>query len=153
MENPAINSQLAIAEVAYEKKFTEENTWRNFKMSLFGAISGATFFGLLANVAGMLLTAVGGGDVAFQPFASTAVMAGLATVGVAAAYLGVREGTEIKKLQDEHLARKHALAQELCKTQGICNQPEYPEQQRGDGKSWQQTVTDQSPTQIGQRLH
>ncbi len=157
-----------IDDAEYEQKFTRENTWRNFKMAAFGAISAATFFGLLGTIANRLIAA----SEAFSPKALEAaakagsaapssffeafvgnpmltipLMVGMAVVGVTAAYASVSEGTEIKKLQDNRLARQNAKAQQVCKEQGVCNDVEYPQNQRADGKAWTSAIT-QEPAQV-----
>ncbi len=68
-----------------------------------------------------------------------AVIGGLAAAGLAFTYMAQREATELRVLQDEHLAQQNAhqmgkgKAPELAVAQTI----EYPENQRADGQKWE----------------
>jgi hypothetical protein len=180
------NYSLSVEDAEYEKKFTRENTWRNFKMMVYNGVGLAAFLGLLGNIANRLISAsetmapkaLEAANAAFDAAVSTAqaagtavtvapppstffeaafanatltipLMIGMAAVGILAAYASTSEGTEIKRLQDDRLARQNARAQERCKEQGICNDIEYLQNQRTDGKSWAASVA----ANENQRIH
>lgn len=148
-------------DIEYEKEFTRKNTWANFKMALFGGLSGATFIAALGVVAQKLVgaaevvgaaasttagaatgAAASAGGAGFlgamfsNPMLTVPILAGMVVVGVAAAYASVAEGTEVKRLQDDRLARQNARAAQLCQEKGVCQSHEYEQNQRADGQKW-----------------
>lgn len=145
-------------EDAYEKKFSRENTWRNFKMAIFTALSGSTFIAALSVIAQKIVgaaesvgAAAGGAEAAAgsstffgslfsNPVLTIPLLIGMVAVGVGAAYLATSEGTEIKRLQDDRLARQNALEQQRCREKAPSNAVEYPQNQRNDGAKWQETI-------------
>jgi len=168
----AANTQASMSQedVAYEKNFSRENTWRNFKMALFTALSGSTFIAALSVIAQKIVgaaegigavagaaggtTAAASGSTSFfgalfaNPALTVPLLVGMVAVGVASAYMATSEGTEIKRLQDDRLARQNAREQQRCREQGVCNEVEYPQNQREDGKKWENVVAAKPQLQL-----
>lgn len=151
----------------YETQFTRENTWRTFKMTLFAALSGATFIAALGVLAQKIIGAAEGigtttasgtsmstsvipstfvGSLFTNPLLTIPLLLGMIVVGVVAAYVSTSEGTEIKRLQDDRLARKNAQEQQRCQSRNKSNDIEYSHNQRADGKAWCETLVNQ-PTE------
>lgn len=83
-------------------------------------------------------------------------MGGLLALGAAATYMSQRAATELRVLQDDHLARQNAkcLGKEPeLSAAGLIHTCEYPENQRSDGKTWEHTVAQAQSEAIQQRLH
>lgn len=128
-----------------EKEFRKKNLWYSFTSAFYGAFGGAAFFGLLATVVGTLVKVAAGGAPAAEAallFGATPVlvMAGLMAVGTLCVYMSQRESTELRCIQDEHLAYQNAKK--------LAKQP-APQQEQGleqapvgrkDGKSWEQVT-------------
>ena len=78
------------------------------------------------------------------------VMGGMMVAGIACTFLAQREWTELKELQDDRLARKNAdcLAKQNSQGLSISAQPhcgmEFGQNQRADGKTWEQAVAKQN---------
>jgi len=153
-----------------EKQFRRKNLWHSFMQAAYGSLAGASFFGALlsissgviglaAGLAKFLGFGAGVGGAGMEMAAANAfivsnpvtlaALGGLIVTGLAFTYLSQREGTELKVLQDEHTAQQNARAKQLCVEQGICNTAEYPQNQRADGKQWQNVV--QAPAQAASR--
>ena len=106
-------------------------------MHLGGAAAGAG--------AGLLgLTPVGWGAVA-----------AMMTVGVVFTYMSQIESTKLREVQDDRLARKNADMLVKCHEAHHeitpCQAHEYEQNQRADGKDWQETLT--PDVAIAGRMH
>lgn len=133
---------------ACEKEFRKQNLWHSFKAALYGAIGGAAFLGLLTKITSMLVDYAAGETVAALHPANLPVTGlitgGLMTAGVLSTFMAQKEYTELRVLQDDHLAAKNAKMMN-----GRSQEPEhshashhahYPQNQRRDGKEWTQVV-------------
>jgi len=144
-----------------EKKFRDKNLWHSFMQAAYGALGGASFFGALMVVSqgliglaakhGGIATALGpqaAANATASAFIVTnalplAAIGGLIAVGLAFTYMSQREGTELKVIQDEHLAQQTELQHAKCRAleQNIV----YAQNQRADGKQWQEVLSRSQP--------
>jgi len=138
-----------------EKEFRNKNLWHSFMQAAYGALGGASFFGALMVIAqgvmGLAATAGGiatlGANAAAAQTASAflvtnpitlAAIGGLIAAGLAFTYMSQREGTELKVLQDEHLAQQTAIQHSMGRAPSL--NIEHEQNQRADGKQWQEVV-------------
>lgn len=138
---------------ATEKEFRKQNLWYSFTTAAFNAFGMAAFFGVLATVTQNVIQVAAGAETAAAIFSPVPLLAigALMAIGVAATYMSQREATELKCIQDEHLA--HQNAKKLSPELGMSRtQPaEYSQNQRADGKTWQET-TGRGQPQISTQL-
>ena len=145
-----------------EKDFRKKNLWHSFMQGTYGALSIAAYMGALGTLATGLITAattasapvVAGVAVAGSIFAPLPmlVIGGLLAVGTICSYMSQVEGTELKCLQDEHMAQQNAmkLTPGLAVSQSAS--VDHPKNQRADGKKWQEVVSNPQP-QVSQQVH
>lgn len=100
-KNPAI----AAASAEEEKQYRKQSLWHSFMGTLYGGLSGASFFGVLNKITTMLVDGAAPMGGALE---SSLIMGGLMTVGVVMAFMSQREWTEVAAIRDEHMARKNA---------------------------------------------
>jgi len=136
-----------------DAKFRRESKWLAFKGSLYSALSTATFFGVLGK---LVMTAVdafsGNPDIAAKAISSIGsplslgVMAGALAIGAVFTYMAQNEWTELKCIQDEHLAQRNAECNALEKAKAKALEQtcaiEHPQNQRADNKQWTQVVSE-----------
>lgn len=149
MADPKTNA--CEADDAAEKAFRKKNEWHSFTTAAYGALGMASFFGALSVLANGLI-GLAAKKAAVQGLgmmegmagivtnvAPMAVIGGLVAAGLAFTYMAQREATELRCLQDEHLAQQNAKEMGHGKAPQVemqQNQPEYPDQCRKDGKTW-----------------
>lgn len=101
---------------AEEQQFRDDSMRHSFKGSLYNALSGAAFIGVLVKLSNLLIDTFSPdaevSKVAVDTFTHSpggmAAMAGMMAVGTAFTYFAQKEWTELKCIQDERLARKNA---------------------------------------------
>jgi len=130
-----------------EADFQAKNQWHSFKNAVYGGIGQASFFGVLMAVGGAVVSAAAGvpqsvallTGLVSGPLPLLAVGAMMA-VGAAFTYMSQREATIMKSLQDTHLAEETAMCNAAGhgKVKGV--QVEYEQNQRSDGKTWNQAI-------------
>ena len=133
-----------------EEEFQSTSRWMSFKGALFSAAGGASLFGVLNTVAskalGVATGAITGEDATslLEPTA-LATVGGLVGVGATSIFMAQDQYTQLKSLQDTHLAEENAKC--MHQNQGVdvpekaqaCAQ-EHPQNCRADGKKWTQVV-------------
>lgn len=134
-----------------EKQFRRNRQWTSFKAQVFTALSMATFIGLLGKIVPQFVDLLGSPDnlstaltaAAANPLPAIAIAATLA-VGVAITYVAQHEWTDLKVMEDEHLAKRNAECNALEKAKAKSAEKmvsvEYEHNCRSDGQSWQQAV-------------
>lgn len=156
-----------------EQEFRKKNQWHSFAASAWGALGAASFFAALGTLAsGMISVAAGvpttvaGGMITPSMFVlggplPYAVMGGLLALGAAATYMSQSEATELRVLQDEHMAKQQAQCMGVAQGKGLNQEQaqavcgadkEFSQNQRADGKQWQQVVTAQAQEAVA-RVH
>lgn len=131
-----------------ERDFRKKNLWVSFKGYLYQALGGACFIGLLTQVTSGLVKAVAGeaGAAAMFGAGPVGVMIGLMAAGVACLYMAQKEFTDLRCIQDEHLAHQNAL--QLNGNGHVkAHAQEFTNPGRGDGKSWEQVALAQKAQQ------
>lgn len=137
-----------------EEKFRKDNLWHSFLGAMYGAIGGASFFGVLNNLVGMAIQGGGGFAKMGEP-TTMLLVGGLSAVGIAATYLAQREFTYLKVISDDHLAHRNAICMAEGRSHEVAQQVsaekahehhEHPQNQRGDGKQWRQVVQPHAET-------
>lgn len=142
-----------------EKDFWRNRQWTSFKAAILSALSTATFIGVLAKLVTMAVEAAGVGENAATAAATFSSPFTMGVIGVALAagaaftYFAQNEWTDLKVLEDDHLAKRNAQchAQEKAKAQAIVTHIEHEVPGRSDGKSWSQAVSVEAGQQV--RIH
>jgi len=130
-----------------EADFQAKNQWHSFKGAVYGGIGQASFFGVLMALGSAVVAAAAGipsgtallGGLVAGPLPLIAVGAMMAA-GAVFTYMGQREATIIKSLQDTHLAEETAMCTAPGHGKEKCAQVEYEQNQRSDGKTWNQAL-------------
>lgn len=131
-------------------EFRKKRQWVSFKAQIYSALSNATFVGVLMGGVGLLIAAASPGEAAqtaletLKSPLALSVMGGALAIGASLMYMGGHEWTELKMLEDDHLARRNAqclqqereIAKEVAKEQVV----EYEQNKRPDGQQWAQVV-------------
>ena len=139
-----------------EEKFRQESRWLSFKSQAWGALGMATFFGALMTIAmGIVSVAMGtpailenGMITPSAPLLSVsgiAALGGLLGFGAAATYMSQRDATELRIVQDEHMAQQQAKCMKQDKSPVIAI--EHEQNCRADGKKWGDIVANQNQPQ------
>lgn len=132
---------------AKEAEFQSKNQWYSFTATLYNALGGAAFIGLLGMLAQTLVKASTSAAATTEALALVnpvplAVIGSMMAVGTACLYMSQREATKLKTIQDTHLAEENAR----CAGQGkapahtIAHEPEHEQNCRSDGKKWVDAV-------------
>lgn len=141
-----------------EQDFQRKNQWYSFTGHLYSAIGGAAFFGLLGLIAtSAVALAVGPAAGGAFEMASAIIqnslpklaIGGLMAIGTASIYMAQKEFTKLKCVQDLHMAQENArhigvvpgMAPEAAKSVACDEHIEYPQNERADGKSWSDVVS------------
>ncbi len=140
-----------------EAQFLTRNRALSFKSAVWGSLGMATFFGALMTIsAGLISIASGipaitaGG----MPTASAAllggpipllVLGGLIAFGAFATYISQHYATEMRILQDEHMAEQQAKCMQQGTSQSVSVAHENPG--RADGKTWREAVANDNQQQ------
>lgn len=144
-----------------DKAFRRKNIWHSFLAAMYSIVGGAATYGLLNNLVASVAhpAAVVGGAVTTGAAAtgtlgillSPAVLIPAFIIGgIICTYLAQKEYTELRCLQDDNLARRNAVhmatyspqkdSQQKEVPQPISVNAEYHQNQRSDGKSWEDVV-------------
>ncbi|WP_425400192.1 hypothetical protein [Aeoliella sp.] len=124
-----------------ESTFRKKNQWHSFKAAAYGALGMAAYMGAFMTLANGLIGVAGGTAVAasiFSPLPLLAIAA-LVVVGTASTYMSQQEQTELKVIQDEHLAQQNA--RELRNNGHALGNDIQADVGRRDGRSWQEVVS------------
>lgn len=138
---------------AYDQKLRDERVSSSFRAVVYGGLSTATFIGVLAKVITATFEAVGAGAATkmgvegitevgkmFGPV-GIALTVGFLAAGTFFAYMGQKEWTKTKCIDDELLARKTLECQhEKIPSKSQTIQFDEPEKTRAGDKSWVQTI-------------
>jgi hypothetical protein len=137
-----------------EEKYRKESRWLAFKSQTWGALGMASFFAALGTLANGLmgfaaktagvkgLGMIEGAAGMITSPATLAVMGGLVAVGVACNYMSQHESTELRIIQDEHMAQQQAKCMKQEKAPAV--EVEHEQNCRADGKSWSDVVANQN---------
>lgn len=96
-------------DAAYEEQFIKAHRKHSFFSSLYFAVAGASFIGVLGAMTHKVLQAVEDGTKPFKNSKSPVVMGAMMAVGVAFTYLSNKRETEKVRLEDMRLARRFAI--------------------------------------------
>jgi hypothetical protein len=147
-----------------ENEFRKKSQWFAFKSQTWGSLGMACFLGAVSTFAmGMIAIAAGipaitaGGMI--TPAANilgggagwlwpNLVTAGLGCLGIGCTYLSQREATELRIIQDEHIAYQTNRQTNQNRSEGKeLSAPEvavqYEQNRRQDGKNWLDVVKQQ----------
>lgn len=126
---------------AYEEQFIKAHRKHSFFSSLYFAVAGASFIGVLGTFTNKVMQAVEDGTKPFKSSKSPVVMGAMMAVGVGFTYLSNKRETEKVRLEDMRLARRFA------KDQPFYNQRPQPVDETQPDNYWQQKVAaqDNSP--------
>lgn len=131
-----------ISDAQSEKEFRKKNLWHSFLTAAYGALGMAAYMGSLATLANGIVGIASGTATAAAVFAPLPLLAigGLALLGTVSTYLSQYEATEVRVLQDEHLAQQNAKS--LVPNLGLeqATIPEYEQNRRADGRRWQDAL-------------
>lgn len=132
---------------AYEEQFIKAHRKHSFFSSLYFAVAGASFIGVLGTVANKLMQAMEDGTRPFKNSKSP-LIAGAMMVGVAFTYLSNKRETEKVRLEDMRLARRFAKDQSIYAQQNDAQEtePDNP----ADGR-WQRKVASRDTERSPQR--
>lgn len=137
-----------------EQRFRKDSQWYSFTGSLYQAVGGAAFFGLLATVANAVVKVAAGATAEAAIFAPLplAVMGGMMAIGTLAIYMSQSAYTELRCLNDEHLAYQNA--KQLMNQQSPAHEQEVLHEQnvRADGKKWSHVVRPGADQEIHQQI-
>lgn len=142
----------------YEEDFRKKRKMISFKAQVYTGLSTATFFGVLGLLVTTAVKALGTGAAAVEAAALFANPLALGAVGVALAagvaftWLAQEQWTDMKVIEDDHLAKRSAEclqghSQEKSQT------VEHEQNCRADGKNWTQVVSQQSAQQAQHAAH
>lgn len=142
-----------------EAKFRKDRQHVSFKAQMFTALSTATFFGVLGTMVTSAVKAFGVGAGAAEAAAlmtsplPLAVMGVAVAAGIAFTYIAQKQWTDLRVLEDDHLARRNAECLEKeAHMQGKSAIVEFDQNQRADGKEWAQVVAAKAPSQEAARV-
>jgi hypothetical protein len=135
-----------------EDEFRQKRKTTSFKAQLYTGLSTATFFGVLGLLVTTGVKALGAGAAAVEaaalftnPLALGAIGVALAA-GVAFTWLAQEQWTEMRVVEDEHLAKRNAECMKE-RTPSKSQSQEYEQNCRADGKEWAHVVKHQSQQQ------
>lgn len=142
-----------------EAEFRRKRQWTSFKAQVYTGLSTATFFSVLVAVVSSAITAVSASATA----ANAAAMFGPAPLALAGAalvagtiftYLAQNEWTDMRVLEDDHLAKRNAecMQQKSQSPEKGCA-VEYEQNCRPDGKQWAQVVETQKAQVQSHAIH
>lgn len=118
---------------AYEEQFIKAHRKHSFFSSLYFAVAGASFIGVLGTFTNKVMQAVEDSTKPFKNSKSPIIMGAMMAVGVVFTYLSNKRETEKVRLEDMRLARRFAK-----------DQPYYAQQQDTATRPadyWQRKVT------------
>lgn len=145
-----------------ENDFRKKRQWTSFKAQVYTALSTATFFSVLTTLvtsavkavafssstastavalsSGAASAAVATTEMLMFGVAPVALMGAAIAVGVGFTYMAQHEWTDLKVMEDDHLAKRNAecmhVSQDVEKPHGM----EHEQNCRADGKQWAQVV-------------
>ena len=130
-----------------EEKFRKRRQWTSFKASVYSALSHASFIGLLGMVVQQAVetaSAPGGFSAALSTLATNPlpmlVVGAAMAAGVLFSYIAQNEWTDLKVMEDDHLAQRNAECNALEKAKAKPAEktasPEHEQNCRADGKKW-----------------
>lgn len=122
---------------AYEEQFIKAHRKHSFFSSLYFAVAGASFIGVLGTFTNKVMQAVEDGTKPFKSSKSPVVMGAMMAVGVGFTYLSNKRETEKVRLEDMRLARRFA------KDQPFYSQQPQPIAETQPDNYWQQKVAAQ----------
>ncbi len=138
-----------------EEKYRLQSRWFSFTSQTWGALGMATFFGALMTIAmGVVALAMGtpamlGGlltpSAPLLSISGLAALGGLLGFGAIATYMSQREATELRIVQDEHMAQQQAKCMNKDKAPAV--EVEYQQNRRKDGRKWGDVVMNQTESQ------
>lgn len=102
---------------AYEEQFIKAHRKHSFFSSLYFAVAGASFIGVLGTITNKVVNAVEEGTKPFKNSKSPLIMGAMMVVGVAFTYLSNKRETEKVRLEDMRLARRFAKDQPIYRAQ------------------------------------
>jgi hypothetical protein len=133
----------------YEKEeadFRRKRQWTSFKAQVFTGLSTATFLGVIANIVGTMIAAVGPTSKALDAAlalgdpATIAIMGAALAAGTVFTYMAQNEWTDMRILEDNHLAKRNAQCMQQSQAVEKGCAVEYEQNCRADGKQWTQAV-------------
>jgi len=144
-----------------QREFHKERQWTSFKAQVLTALSTATFFGVLMKLVGTAFEAAGSGATALQAaemFADPMVLGFTAVAlaaGTAFTYMAQHQWTDLRIMEDDHLAKRNAECQAVQVAQSKAHEVacEHEQNQRSDGKTWvaASTIKQAQPQLVAQR--
>ena len=120
--------------------FRSKRKATSFKAQLYTGLSTATFFGVLGLVVTTGVKALAADVAAAALFANPLALGAIGVAlaaGVAFTWLAQEQWTEMRVLEDEHLAHRNA---ECMKEREVSRGHEHDQNVRADGKQWTQVV-------------
>jgi len=159
-------------DAAEEKDFHSKRQWTSFKAQVLTALSTATFFGVLAKIvtaavdmaaasSAAVATTTSGAAVATTSAGllanpvTLAVLGGALVAGTVFTYMAQHEWTDLKVLEDDHLAKRNAecnaIAKAEAKAQEACCAKDHDEHQRADGQRWTDVARASQPSLAASR--
>lgn len=149
-----------------EGQYRSETTTHRFRAALFTTIAGGASFGFFTSIPS-LIGLIGEFSKAvtsasFIPLALQCVtMVAVAALAVVSTYYAQSEFSELRVLEDEHLARKNAEYQ-MQRQNTRDRDPDVgfkfpesdqPDKKRADGKTWAQHITEKDMAAAQQASH
>ena len=149
-----------------EQSYRQNSQWHAFTAQAWGAFGTACFFGAISTLAMGLITIaagipavpaarlqsaaasiLGGGHGMLLP---NLVIGGLALFGVGCSYMSQKHATELRILQDEHMAYQTARCQDTYRSQSpepkaVAHSHAHP--RRHDNRQWADVVRTEQPAE------